>query len=496
MGVGNEPSNTLSRTVDRVAPVVTLTSPSQGSTTGDTTPALSGVGGTTTGDNATITVRVYAGSTTSGSLLQTRTATRDAGSGAYAVDATTLGLGTYTAVASQVDSAGNQGTSPSTTFTIVDTTPPAPPAGVTVTPRSTGLFVDWADSSATDLAGYDIYRSSASDGTFTKLNGARLTTSQYLDTSAPTGATSFYEVRATDLSGNSSAPGTANGARPSIAFRSASSAHNSGATSLVLPRPAGVVSGDVLVAALSIAGNPSITVPTGWTLIQNQVSGSNLRQVVYVRVAAAGENASYTWAFSSSVTAAGIIDAYVGVDPAQPVDVSGGLANASSTSILAPSISKSTGVLLIGFFGTLTNATIAPPTGMVEQAETVATGKQKLALETADQILGVAALTGTRTASADKAAVNIGQTIVLRAIGAATPTGHGGPDAADERGRHRDLLDPGRPDLDGLLGQRRARSLRDDPQRWIGPDRHEHRRPIQRHLGRPRHDLHVYRDGR
>ena len=34
---------------------------------------------------------------------------------------------------------------------------------------------------------------------------------------------------------------------------------------------------------LSMAGNPSITVPSGWSLVQNQVSGSSFRQVVYVR---------------------------------------------------------------------------------------------------------------------------------------------------------------------------------------------------------------------
>ena len=46
--------------------------------------------------------------------------------------------------------------SASTTFTVVDTTPPPAPTGLSVTPRSTGLFVDWTDSSATDFAGYDI----------------------------------------------------------------------------------------------------------------------------------------------------------------------------------------------------------------------------------------------------------------------------------------------------------------------------------------------------
>ena len=45
-GSGNEASETLSRTVDRVAPTITLTTPAHGSTIGDTTPNFSGIAGT------------------------------------------------------------------------------------------------------------------------------------------------------------------------------------------------------------------------------------------------------------------------------------------------------------------------------------------------------------------------------------------------------------------------------------------------------------------
>jgi predicted phage tail protein len=161
--VGNEASESLTRTVDRVAPSITLTSPADGSTIGDTTPTFSGLAGTATGDEATVTVRVYAGSTVGATPLQTLTATA-AGGGAYAVDATALPLGTYTARASQSDAAGNTGTSPTTTFTITDLTPPASPTNLTVTARSTGLAVNWADNTEPDLAGYIVYRSDSAGG--------------------------------------------------------------------------------------------------------------------------------------------------------------------------------------------------------------------------------------------------------------------------------------------------------------------------------------------
>ena len=110
-------------TSDRIAPTLTLASPVAGALLTDTTPTLSGVAGTAGGDGTTVTLRVYAGSTATGSPLQTLPTTRGAG-GAYATDATPLADGIYTATASQSDTAGNIGTAGPTTFTI-DTTAPA-----------------------------------------------------------------------------------------------------------------------------------------------------------------------------------------------------------------------------------------------------------------------------------------------------------------------------------------------------------------------------------
>ncbi len=75
-----------------------------------------------------MTVKIYAGTDTSGSLVQTRTALRDSVTGAYSVDATVLAEGTYTAKASQSDAAGNTGHSSANTF-VVDTTDAGGDAG-------------------------------------------------------------------------------------------------------------------------------------------------------------------------------------------------------------------------------------------------------------------------------------------------------------------------------------------------------------------------------
>jgi len=111
---------------DVTPPAITLTAPADGSSTADATPLFSGTAGTAAGDSPTVTVRVFAGTGTGGTLLHTLTATQ-VGDGSYLVEATSpFALGTYTAQAEQSDAAGNTGFSAANSFTIVQP-PPLPP---------------------------------------------------------------------------------------------------------------------------------------------------------------------------------------------------------------------------------------------------------------------------------------------------------------------------------------------------------------------------------
>jgi hypothetical protein len=56
---------------DITPPVVTLTTPPNGSQTNDTTPTFGGVGGTASGDSTTVTIKIYPGTTASGTPVQT-----------------------------------------------------------------------------------------------------------------------------------------------------------------------------------------------------------------------------------------------------------------------------------------------------------------------------------------------------------------------------------------------------------------------------------------
>jgi hypothetical protein len=104
------------------APAVTLTTPADGGAVNTTTPTISGAAGNATGDLSTVTVKIYSGSTATGTPVQTKTPTRVGAT--WTTTASTLTAGsTYTVQATQSDSAGNTGTSTANTFT-VDTTKP------------------------------------------------------------------------------------------------------------------------------------------------------------------------------------------------------------------------------------------------------------------------------------------------------------------------------------------------------------------------------------
>jgi hypothetical protein len=118
----DEFSATVSTAADWVAPAVTLTAPADASSTKSTSVTLSGAAGNATGDATTVTLEIYSGSTVTGTPVLTRAVLRSAAT--WSTIVTTLGQGTYTAQATQDDSAGNTATSTAHTFTI-DTTAPA-----------------------------------------------------------------------------------------------------------------------------------------------------------------------------------------------------------------------------------------------------------------------------------------------------------------------------------------------------------------------------------
>src|SRR3954454_911241 len=158
-GGGNSQQQSVAFKVDTVAPPVTLTAPAGGDLN-DTTPAFAGAAGNggaltnATADLPTVTLRIYSGTSATGSAARTIPVTKvgnqwSAGDQAWADNSQApLAAGTYTAQAEQFDGAGNQGLSGTVTFK-VDTTPPA----IAITTPADGLDTTGSTPSVTGTSG-------------------------------------------------------------------------------------------------------------------------------------------------------------------------------------------------------------------------------------------------------------------------------------------------------------------------------------------------------
>jgi subtilisin family serine protease len=103
-------------------------------------------------------------------------------------------------------------------FTPPDTTPPAAPTGLTATAGNQSAGLDWADNTESDLAGYDVYRSTTSGSGYSRVNGSLVTASNYNDTGLTNGTTYYYVVKAVDSSTNPSGNSNQASATPSTSY--------------------------------------------------------------------------------------------------------------------------------------------------------------------------------------------------------------------------------------------------------------------------------------
>lgn len=97
----------------------------------------------------------------------------------------------------------------------VDLTPPAVLTGLTATASAVSVQLNWNASTAPDLAGYTLLRSSSTGGPF-DIIARGLTTSSFTDKSANRPQTFFYIVKAVDRSLNSSANSAQVSATPTL----------------------------------------------------------------------------------------------------------------------------------------------------------------------------------------------------------------------------------------------------------------------------------------
>ncbi len=123
---------------------------------------------------------------------------------------------TYFYVVTAVDTEGLESTSSALASAVPhETTPPAAPTGLVAIGGDDVVELDWADNGEADLAGYFVYRATASGGPYSKRNWSPLAASAYTDTAVANGVTYHYVVTAADVSGNESTASGEASATPS-----------------------------------------------------------------------------------------------------------------------------------------------------------------------------------------------------------------------------------------------------------------------------------------
>ena len=211
---------------------------------------------------------------------------------------------------------------------------------------------------------------------------------------------------------------------PSVRAQSTGTS-NGPATTLTLPKPAGTVSGDLLLAfAANMNGqNRNMAAPAGWTAVPNTevFNGTGVRTHAWYRFAGPSEPSSFgfTMTGGSGYDMSGGIAAITGVATAGPINASAAQQNgAASTFITAPSVTTTVANTLLLFGGACNVAiTYTPPVGMIERWDIASSGSFKVATELATQALPTAGATGTRRATASGNCSSAGVDIALAPAG-------------------------------------------------------------------------------
>jgi len=212
------------------------------------------------------------------------------------------------------------------------------------------------------------------------------------------------------------APATA---RAAISFVAPSSAATSGggATSLVIAKPTGVVSGQVMVATVTATGTGALTAPSGWAVVKDTTLSATMRQIAYYRVAGGSEPASYSWSLGTTRQASGGIADYSGVNNTAPIDASTGTTGASGNATISSVTTSAANDMVIGTVAFATATTVTPDASMTERYDKAS---PSTTTEAADFIQAAAGATATKTAvPAVTTSGWISQPVTLRSAAAA-----------------------------------------------------------------------------
>ena len=221
----------------------------------------------------------------------------------------------------------------------------------------------------------------------------------------------------------------------SIAYVASSSSALSSSTvgSVTITAPAGLATGDVLIAFVGQnSSNLPIMqgsggVPAGWTSVLAQDDGSSIGVAVYSRVATSADLAgttTYTWTFQGAARSGGLMLDFRGVLTTSPVVVSASKVNGTTANYSAPSITPgiSNTELVVLFAADNGNGGINAPTGMASaNVGATGAGPNGLAIGAFTEALTASTATGTLQSTANSSVANIGISLALQSAAGATP---------------------------------------------------------------------------
>ena len=178
-----------------------------------------------------------------------------------------------------------------------------------------------------------------------------------------------------------------------ISFVSAETTIQNSGTTITVNKPAGVVSGDLMIAQFYVEGSsiPTITPPAGWTS-KATATGTNTRSQVFTKVAGASEPAGYAFTSSPSLVAgSGAICAYRATGTI--VEAADAFVADATAPIDAPSVTttRPNAKLFCGF------TTVAIGSGVSGMTSRVALDNGSRDIAAFDQDIASSGATGTRT---------------------------------------------------------------------------------------------------
>jgi hypothetical protein len=120
------------------------------------------------------------------------------------------------------------------------------------------------------------------------------------------------------------------------AFRSIATVISGFSPTTIVPVPAPLTPGDLMVAAISRNDADAATLPAGWIPIASVSAGVSITADTYYKIAGASEPLSYTWTYTRPEWNRGAIAAYSNYDLAQPIDNSNGFTGLSTSLVSVP----------------------------------------------------------------------------------------------------------------------------------------------------------------